>query len=148
MVLMHPGLQVLEETCVESQALIVLDPDVKREMSEGVQIKPLIVLSDVSAAALDTEVLVPDTVTDRAWHRDPQRGSGVWQVSGADGSATASFLYALLPAKEFGAAAAEACLGVGWTCACLWTRLSAGKRMSREGLLEARPCSNMLCRQA
>ena len=66
MVHMHPGLQVLGETCVESQALMVLDSDVKTEVSEEVQIKPLIVLSDVSAAALDTEVLVPDTETDRA----------------------------------------------------------------------------------
>ena len=65
-VLVSYGPQVLEETCFESLALIVLDPDVKREMSEGVQIKPLIVLSDVSAVALDTEVLVPDTETDRA----------------------------------------------------------------------------------
>ena len=66
MMLVYPGLQVLEETCFESRALIVLDPDVKREMSEGVQIKPLIVLPDVSAAALDTEVLVPDSESDRA----------------------------------------------------------------------------------
>jgi hypothetical protein len=56
----------LEETCFESLALIALDPDVKGEMSARVQIRPLTVLSDVSAAALGAEVLALDTVTDRA----------------------------------------------------------------------------------
>ena len=65
-VLVRYGPQVLEETCCESLAVIVLDPDVKGEMSARVQIRPLTVLSDVSAAALNTEVLAPDTVTDRA----------------------------------------------------------------------------------
>ena len=64
--LVYPGPQVLEETCVESLALIVLDPDVRREMSSGIQIRPLTVLSDVLAAALAVKASALAIVPDRA----------------------------------------------------------------------------------
>ena len=60
------GLQALDETCFGSLAPTVLDSGLEKEKPARVQIRPLTVLSGVSAAALSAKVLALDTVTDRS----------------------------------------------------------------------------------